>query len=78
MPGAWTRLHRLLGPEAPPPLILAAWPTPALWKILRVQEQIDYAAAHGLLDEVEAFLRGLREDEWYHLPGSRSAPELDR
>lgn len=41
MPTAWARLHRLLGPDAPPPLILATWRTPALWKIVRLREQLE-------------------------------------
>jgi hypothetical protein len=70
MPGAWTKLHRLLGDDAPPPLILAAWHVPALWKILRLREQIGYAAEHGKLDRIDRFLRGLREDAWYHWPAA--------
>src|SRR5204862_350805 len=50
------------------PLILAAWPeTPAMLKMGRLAEHIQWAEKHNALPEVAAFLRGLREDEWHHL-----------
>ena len=49
------------------PLILAAWwDTPALLKILRMRAHIEWAAAHGCLDEVHSFLSELSEDQWHH------------
>ena len=49
------------------PLILAAWDeAPHLLKILRVAEHIEWAAEHGALESVAAFLRSLREEEWFH------------
>ena len=30
----------------------------------RLKEHIRYAAAHGVLDEVDAFLRGLVAEDW--------------
>jgi hypothetical protein len=61
--------HRAGGGWEPPlPLILAAWAdTPALLKLQRVEEHLRYAAAHGVLAEIDAFLRGLEEEEWAHL-----------
>ncbi len=51
-----------------PPLILAAWhDTPALPKMLRLAEHVEWAAQHGALESVSRFLRGLREDDWYHV-----------
>ena len=76
MPSRWNELWEMLpdrkqvdtGWEPPLPLILAAWAdTPALAKILRVEEHIRYADKHGVLPEIDAFLRGLKEDEWAHL-----------
>jgi len=76
-PQKWQRLYELLpdkkkrkgaGWEPPLPLILAAWwGTPPSSKILRVREHIEWAAAHGVLDEVYSFLHSLPEDEWHHL-----------
>ena len=50
------------------PLILAAWhDTPAMLKMVRLAEHLQWAAKHNALSEVADFLRGLREDEWHHL-----------
>lgn len=59
MPGAWDKLWRLLGGESLPPLILAAWDTPWLFKQARLQAQIRYAAEHGMLGRVDRFMRSL-------------------
>ena len=54
--------------EPSPPLILAAWATtPALYKVIRLKEHIEWAASHHYLDEVYSFLCGLQEDQWFHL-----------
>lgn len=75
MPQRWKALWELLpdrrrvgaGWEPALPLILAAWHgTPNLMKMLRVVEQIEWAAEHGALEKIATFLRGLREDEWFH------------
>lgn len=53
--------------EPPPPLILALWHvTPAPMKMSRLAEHIEWAARHDTLEDVAAFLRGLREEDWYH------------
>jgi hypothetical protein len=50
------------------PLILAAWlDTPALLKMLRLAEHIQWAAQHGALELVGNFLRELREEDWFHI-----------
>jgi hypothetical protein len=50
------------------PLILAAWgETPAMFKMLRLAEHIEWAAKHNTLPQIAVFVRGLREDDWYHL-----------
>lgn len=75
MPQRWNTLCELLpdrkrvgaGWEPALPLILAAWhDTPYLMKMLRLAEHIEWAAEHGALETVATFLRGLREDEWFH------------
>lgn len=76
MPDYWSQLWEMLpdkkrvgmGWEPSLPLILAAWwDTPALSKILRLQEHIRYAAEHGVLDEVDKFLLALSNDQWFTL-----------
>ena len=75
MPDCWNHLWEILpdkkqvgsGWEPSLPLILAAWSdTPHLAKILRFHEHIRYAAEHGVLDEADSFLRGLKQDQWYY------------
>ncbi len=64
-PGAWMRLHRLLGNGAPTPLILAGWDSPWWAKRRRLEAQIRFAAEHGRLERVHRFLRRLSPPEWY-------------
>ena len=76
MPPQWKALWEMLpnrrraggGWELALPLILAAWhDTPALVKMLRLREHIDWAEKHGVLEEVDRFLRSLPEIEWAHI-----------
>jgi hypothetical protein len=76
LPAVWNRLWEMLpgrtrvgsGWQPPPPLILAAWhDTPAMSKMLRLAEHIEWSAKHGSLETVGKFLRGLREDDWFHI-----------
>jgi hypothetical protein len=76
LPMHWTRLWEMLpervqvgaGWEPPLPLILAAWhDTPAMLKMLRLAEHIEWAEKRGSLDAVGHFLRGLHEDDWFHI-----------
>jgi hypothetical protein len=39
----------------------------AMLKMVRLAEHIKWADKYNALPKVEAFLRGLREDEWHHL-----------
>jgi hypothetical protein len=56
------------GWEPPLPLILAAWhTTPALPKMVRLAEHIEWAAKHNAITEISAYLRSLPEKEWFHL-----------
>jgi len=76
LPPTWNRLWQMLpgrsqsgaGWQPAPPLILAAWhDTPPMLKMLRLAEHIEWAAKHGSLEAVGKFLRGLHEDEWFHI-----------
>ena len=58
------------GPRPAPglPLILGGWHYSSdLMKMSRFQEHVEWAASQGVLAEVDAFLRGLPEEEWHHL-----------
>jgi hypothetical protein len=75
-PKKWQQLYELLpnktrkgaGWEPALPLILAAWwDTPAMSKMLRLREHIEWAAAHGCLEQVHEFMQSLAEEEWHHL-----------
>src|SRR5688572_15150851 len=76
LPQQWNELWELLperrrvggGWEPPLPLILAAWhETPAMLKMLRLAEHVEWAAKHSALDSVSRFLRDLKEADWFHL-----------
>jgi hypothetical protein len=75
MPDFWNQLWEMLpdkkqvgvGWEPSLPLILAAWwNTPDFSKILRLDEHICYAAEHGVLDEVDSYLRSLTKEQWFY------------
>jgi len=76
MPSQWKALWEMLpnwkraggGWEPALPLILAArHDSPALLKRLRLKEHIYWAEKHGVLNEVDTFLRSLPETEWAHV-----------
>jgi hypothetical protein len=75
-PTRWNELYDLMltgkhqsgarqGPRRP--LILAAWSEPAELKALRLEEQLKWADYNTNLGDVDPFLRGLAESEWFHL-----------
>jgi hypothetical protein len=74
LPLKWNELWELLpsrrrtasgGWEPPLPLILAAWgATSNAEKRARLDEHIHWAASHGSLDQVDHFIRALRQDDW--------------
>ena len=75
-PNRWQELYEMLpdkkrkggGWKPPLPLILAAWwATPALPKMMRVREHLEWASDHCCLDEVLKFLADLPESDWYHI-----------
>lgn len=76
LPQKWNELYKILpdkkrkgnGWEPALPLILAAWwDTPAMLKMIRLQEHIEWASEHGALDAVRDFLMNLKEEEWHHV-----------
>jgi hypothetical protein len=75
-PQKWNELYEMLpnkkrkgsGFEPSLPLILAAWrDTPAMMKMLRLKEHIEWASTHDCLSEIHQFLANLRENEWHHI-----------
>ena len=75
-PKQWQQVYELLpnkrrkgnGWEPSLPLILAAWwDTPAMSKMLRFREHIEWAAEHDSLEKVYIFLKSLQEKEWHHI-----------
>jgi hypothetical protein len=80
MPDRWNDLWKMLpdprslpsgGWEPPLPLILGAWSeTSSAQKQERLEEHILWAVEKGVIDAVDAYLRGLPEKHWFYL-GSR-------
>ena len=75
-PQKWNELYELLpnrsrvgsGWEPPLPLILAAWwDTPAIAKIARFREHLDWADRHGAIDVVHNYIAALPEKDWHHV-----------
>ena len=75
-PQRWNELYELLpnkkrkgnGWVPALPLILAAWwDTPAMSKMIRLREHIEWASEHGGLDIIYEFMKNLKEDEWFHI-----------
>ena len=76
MPQRWNQLYKLLperrrdgvGWQPPLPLILAAWwETTDSEKQSRFEQHLRWAADHGALPEVIAYLHSLPETEWHHV-----------
>ena len=79
IPKRWDDLYCIINPPVTdvggarlnwipaPPLILGGWwHTSSAEKRQRLAEHIDYAANHGLLEDVDRFRRSLPETEWAH------------
>lgn len=74
MPDPWNELWQMLpnkervgsGWKPALPLILGAW-----WyfspkeKQFRLKDHIEYAAEHGVLNQVDEYLRGLSPNQWF-------------
>ncbi len=73
-PQRWNQLYALLPArkrvgvrwEPPLPLILAAWDSPSSLKVARLREHLEWAADHGALDAIHAFMSALPECDWHH------------
>lgn len=68
----WQRLHTLLASVAadapPPPLKGIEYRRSApLVRRIRVRDQVEWAAQHGLLPELFSFIESLPEDQWVHM-----------
>jgi len=82
MPDYWNELWQMLpdrkqkssgGWEPALPLILATWwDTPALTKMIRLVEHINYATNAGILNDVDKFLRNLKPEQWAYGNGTTS------
>jgi hypothetical protein len=77
LPKAWQQLWEMLPEkrrtvdawEPAIPLIGAAWhDAPAMLKMVRLAEHLQWAAKHNALPEVAAFLRGLSGTTWANSP----------
>ena len=76
MPQFWNAMYKQLPlrttqnsmEKSPPPLILAAWhETSPKLKMLRLEEQINWAFKNGNFEKISNYLRGLNEDQWFHM-----------
>lgn len=75
VPQQWQRLYDQLpakqrrgnGWEPSLPLILGAWwYTSDQEKQARFHEHLEWAASHGCLADVQAFLQAMPEEQWHH------------
>ncbi len=76
LPARWQELYDMLPDkrtsgsawEPSPPLIDAAWAaTPSIPKRVCFREHIEWADAHGCLQQVFTFMKSLPEGEWHHM-----------
>lgn len=68
----WERLHAVLKSadrgEPPPPFTGAeASDVPPLVQRMRIRDQVEWAARHGLLQRLFEFLQSLPESRWVHM-----------
>ena len=77
MPDAWNQLYQMLPDtrrhgadwEPPQPLILGGWHHSSDWqKAERLREHLAWAASHGALPRVHAYLVSLPDDAWHVAP----------
>lgn len=75
-PQKWQALYDLLpgktrvggGYQPAAPLILGSWwDTPALQKMNRLREHIEWATDHECLEMIHRFLVELPESDWFHI-----------
>ena len=75
-PQSWSHLYNLLSNKVQKPsggwtpslpLILAAWHEASNHdKQSRLMEHLSWANAHGDLERIDRFVRGLPEEKWFH------------
>jgi len=69
-PVYWDKLWQMLPDrkdKPPVPLILAAWwHAVGIEKMIRLRDHIVWADERGSIDEVDTYLRGLSEEQWFH------------
>jgi hypothetical protein len=67
----WRRLYALLASlaaDAPPPMTGAEFRRSLpLVRRIRIRDQVEWAAQHGLLPELFSFIESLPEDHWVHM-----------
>jgi hypothetical protein len=68
----WQQLHVLLkaagrGDPPPPMTGIEATATPPLVKRIRIRDQVEWAAEHGLLEPLFQFFTALPENQWVHI-----------
>lgn len=68
----WQELYALMKAsgrgEPPPPMTGAeASATPALVQRIRIRDQVEWAAQHGVLDRLFHFFKSLPENRWVHI-----------
>jgi hypothetical protein len=68
----WNALYALMiaAGRGEPPLPMTggeASATPALVQRIRIRDQVEWAAEHGVLERVYHFLKSLPEDRWIHI-----------
>ena len=68
----WRQMHVMLqtagqGDPPPPMTGVEASVTPPLVKRIRVRDQVEWAAQHGLLERLFQFFRALPEHQWVHI-----------
>ncbi|MFC5498100.1 hypothetical protein ACFPOE_11190 [Caenimonas terrae] len=71
-PAKWQELFEMLPDrrhaEPAPPLVGAAWnDTPSIPKRMCFREHIEWAAAHGALQQIYTFMKNLPESDWHHM-----------
>ncbi len=53
--------------EPPPPLLLGAWhESPVIFKYAAFNAQLEWAHEHGIIDEIDEYLRKLDDQAWYN------------
>jgi len=69
LPEFWYEMYQIITgrkkSDIPPPLILGAWALSQEEKSARFILHLDYSVSNGTLIQVDEYLRGLLDDQWY-------------